>query len=209
MHLNFETLLQRLADGSDLTPEEAAHIESCDDCRAMVARVRRFHQAMESQRLIEPSESAIAHVEGLVTRPEKSLPLPEWARTLPHRIAELLHDTLATPQAAFAGARGGAASRRLRFEAPDLELDVLVEADGRGRRVTAQLMSLVGEPAPISAVHYLVLAGGDLEAIGKTDDHGVLASQVSSTGAIEIRVAREDCLALFQIPDRTGNVGEQ
>ncbi|MBZ0267785.1 hypothetical protein K8I85_06485 [bacterium] len=203
MHLKVESILARMdpRGAFDLTAEERAHLDTCTPCRALEARLKRFASAVGDGRLLDPGWSAVRAVERLVGREPLGAGLPAWARSLPERIAELVHDTLASPQAAFAGARSGGAARRLRFEAQDVELDVLVEASGDRRHVTAQLLQLAGDAAPMSAVNYLVSAGGSLAATGTTDEHGVLVSEVDRDGEIEIRLARPGCLALFRIPD--------
>jgi hypothetical protein len=134
-------------------------------------------------------------------RPETA-PGPAWARGLPERLARLLFDTLASPGAAFAGARATAAARRLRFQSNGCELDVLLENEGDRLRLTAQLLSTGPVIAPIAAARFVVNVGGRIAAEGETDGDGELACTASAGGEVEIRLAAAGELLVFRIPGR-------
>jgi hypothetical protein len=206
MHLNAGELIA-FVEGTAAPEAERAkrHLEECPRCRERERELRRLIGSMTADRLLEPSSGALDAVIGRFGRPRPDAGLPAWARGLRETVARLVLDTFSQPGLAFAGARTVATARRLRFEAGDLELDVLIEPEEGRRRLTAQVLSLAVGGTPVSDASYLVSVAGNLESSGETDEHGELASDLRTPGDIEIRVAARSTLALFVIPDRPGN----
>jgi hypothetical protein len=174
----------------------------CAPCLARARELGRLFETIASDRLLEPSGAALEAALGAFRPAHSAAPRPRWARSLVELTARLVLDTARGPGVAFAGARNAGLARRLRFEAAELELDVLVEAQGDIRHVTAQLLTLGPDPSPLSGARFLLVAGGRLEAEGETDAHGELVRDVAGAGEIEIRVAWGRRLAVFRIPAR-------
>jgi hypothetical protein len=207
VHLSAADLIGFLEGSVDARAVERTerHLQECPRCREKERELGRLIRSMAADRLLEPSDAAMEAVIRRFGRSRRESPLPDWARGLRETVARLVFDTLRQPDLAFAGARTGAGARRLRFEAGDLELDVLIEPEGGRRRLTAQLLALGVGGSPISDANYLVSVAGHLETTGETDEHGELASDLRTAGEIEIHVAAHRTLALFRIPDRPGH----
>jgi hypothetical protein len=176
------------------------HLVTCEECRGTEERVRRVLSSLALGPPETPSNSALQAALGAIESP---LPtgLPTGVRELAQRFVRLVADSLAQPDLVFAGARSASLARRLRFEADDLELDVLVESRGDRRRVMAQLLSLGADLSPISDANIFVSTGGRLAATGVTDDCGQLFSEIDGAGPIEICVVARNSIARFRIPD--------
>jgi anti-sigma factor RsiW len=184
--------------------EMQRHLDACEACRSTEREIRAVVDALGSPAPPEPSAAAVHAAVRAFHALRLPAGLPQWARDLPQRVVRLAFDTFAQPQLAFAGARAGSAARRVRFEAEDLELDVLVEARGERRRLLAQLLALGGEVSPISAANFFVSVGGRLVTAGVTNDHGEFLSDVGVPGAVQIFVRAHDALARFHLPEDPG-----
>jgi hypothetical protein len=163
--------------------------------------IRLVILALAESPLSEPSAEAVRAALRSFAPARLPLGLPEWAASLPQRVVRVVFDTLAQPDLAFAGARSASAARRVRFEAEDLELDVLVESRGDQRRVLAQLLSLGAGVGPISDADFFVSVGGHLIAAGVTNEHGEFRSEVRERGPVQILVRAQQALARFHLPE--------
>jgi hypothetical protein len=203
MHPRFEDWIE-LIEGSVAGAARhrlEEHLAECDECCKREREIRDMLETMVADRLLEPSPAALSSVFEALRPSGFKLTLPGWARGLRERLARPAFDTLENRQEAFAGARSSSVARRLRFNEGRLELDILVEAEGDRRRLTAQLLSLGEEPQPLVGARFLVSASGTIEADGETDAHGGFLREVAAPGDIEVRVATEDGLVVFTIPD--------
>ena len=188
--------LQRILEGGDGSPPARAEAQAA---AAELERWRTLLARMASDRLLEPSSSAFdAALAAYQPAPAR---LPKWARDLAERLANVVFDSLAAPEAAFAGARSGLSARRVRFESKGLELDLLVEATGDTRRLTGQLLRLGATPEAHAGARWLVLNAGQLETDGETDEHGEFSVTLSSAGPLEIRAVHGDSLVAFRLPE--------
>jgi hypothetical protein len=203
MHPRFENWVE-LIDGSvagEARRRLEEHRSACERCRRREMEIRQLLETMVSDRLLAPSPAALSPAFRALRPSGSKLTLPAWARGLHERLARVAFDTLANRQEAFAGARASSVARRLRFEEGRLELDILVEAEGDRRRLTAQVLSLGEEPRPLAGARFLVSAEGAIVADGETDAHGGFLREVAAPGDIEVRVATEGGLVVFRIPD--------
>lgn len=134
------------------------HLASCRSCRDVVTAARRLVQAFGEGPLPEPSATLVesAFRAFAAARPPLPTGLPEHATRLAQRFVEVVFDAFARPEAAFAGTRSAQVARRVRFEAADLELDVLIEARGDKRRLVAQVLALGKSVHPIADVYFFV-----------------------------------------------------
>jgi hypothetical protein len=203
MHPDVEAWIERIQESASLSERERldAHLTSCAACREVERHVRRMLEALAGDRLLEPSPGVLRAVLHAFA-PGRDVAPPPWARGLPQRIARVLFDTLATPQAAFAGARATAAARRLRFESNGLELDVLLEAEGDRLRLNAQLLTSGAPVVSVPDARFLVAVGGRVEAEGETDADGELSCVVPAGDDVEIRLAAAGSLCVFRVPGR-------
>lgn len=208
MHPAVETWIA-LVDGTVDDAERSrllTHLERCAPCREREREVQRVLEALARDRLLRPSESAVAAVLRAI-RPARAAPsLPDWARGLVERAGRIVFDSFARPRETFAGARSAPAARRIRFEAADLELDVLIETRGDRRRLTAQVLDLGGEPTSLAGTGYLVSSGDRIEAEGEADAHGGFVREIATPGEIEIRVAAGRRMAVFRIVEHDRDV---
>ncbi len=182
------------------------HLAECATCRATAHEIRIVMEALGAPPLPEPSATAQRAAMRAFSSSRLPLGLPEWAAKLPQRVVQLVFDTFAQPELAFAGARTGSAVRRVRFETEDLELDVLVESRGDQRRVLGQLLALGVDVSPIADAAYFVSVQGRLVNTGVTNDHGEFMSDIAAPGAVQILVRAHDALARFQLPEDAGGV---
>jgi len=179
----------------------AAHLGSCAVCRQSEAAVRRMLAALQAGPLEEPPLGARERARAAFSAPELPAGLPDWTRSVARRFVRLVSDTLADPHLAFAGTRGATEARRLRFEADDVELDVMVETRGDRRRVTAQLLSGRERLSPIASASYFVSAAHRLAVVGVTDAAGQILCETFEHGPIEILVVQPHQLSRFVIPE--------
>jgi hypothetical protein len=178
-----------------------AHLESCPECRAVVAGARRMRDALESDRLLAPSAAARDAALRAFRRTGAAPSLPDWARGLRERAARLVFDSFAQAGTAFAGARSAGLARRVRFESAGVELDALVEPLGDGRRLTAQVLNLRGGATPVASAPWILSVDDRVAGEGRTDESGELVHEIDSGGEIHVRVAvRPGELAVFRIP---------
>jgi anti-sigma factor RsiW len=182
--------------------ELSAHLAGCPACRDTEHAVRRVVQAMMAGPPPLPSDAATrAAIDAFGAR---LLPrgLPDRVRELKQRWIDLVFDSLAPSDALFAGARGSVPARRVRFEADDLELDVLVETSPGGRRLVLQVSHLGHAQHPLPETSVFICAGGNVVTSGETDAYGQYRSAlVEVSGDIEVDVAAATTLARFRIPD--------
>ena len=185
--------------------ELQSHLAACETCRADEQGIRRVMNALASSELPEPSDAALRKALRSFRASHLPAGIPEHVRKLAQRIVDVVFDSSAYPERAFAGARSGGLARRLRFEAEALELDVLVEAHGDRRRVIAQLLALQVDVHPIADIDFWVSVGTQLVATGITDDQGGLVVEVGSPGEIEILLVAGGSLASFRIPETSAD----
>lgn len=188
--------LQRILRGGGGSPSAKAEAQAAE---AELERWRTILARMASDRLLEPSSSALEAV--LAAYQPAPARLPKWARDLAEQLANVVFDSLATPQAPFAGARSASAARRVRFETNGLELDLLIEATGDTRRLTGQLLRLGDTPEAHASARWLLLNGGRFEVDGETDEHGEFSATLSSVGPLEIRAVHGRALVSFRLPE--------
>lgn len=185
---------------NDSREELESHLAACETCRTAEQFVRRVMNALASSDLPEPSGAALRTALRSFRSSHLPAGIPEHVRKLGQLVVDLVFDSFAHPERAFAGARTGSLARRLRFESESLELDVLVEAQGDRRRLTAQLLGLKAAAHPIADVDYWVSVNGQLTATGITDDQGGLTVEIG-TGEIEILLVAGGSLSCFRIPE--------
>jgi hypothetical protein len=191
-------------DGSIATVDRAPmaeHLEHCRECRDATRDVRRLVAAFGLGRAEAPSDRAVRSALAAFRATVPPAGLPAWARELARRAVRLVSDTQARPELAFAGTRTASVGRRLRFESENMELDVMIESGGDGRRLVAQLLSLGADPEPIADAHVFVTVRGNLAASSKTDDHGQVFSEIAVSGRVDIWVVDRDRILRFSIPD--------
>ncbi|MEZ5064122.1 MAG: hypothetical protein R3B81_05270 [bacterium] len=190
-----------LKDTSDGENEAIRARLEAQDAEA-VAEIRRWERVLAglgADRLLEPSQAVVEAVYR-VFRTSGNI-LPDWVRGLRERAARLVFDSLAAPEAAFAGARSASIARRLRYETDGLELDLLVESEGDRRRLAAQLLLLGNPPRPLDDARWLLLSDGRLAATGSTDERGELVVETERGGEVELRVAHGGALVTFHVPE--------
>jgi hypothetical protein len=186
--------LQALLDAGDPGAEEE------------VRRWRQLLATMAEDSLLTPPDSTVEAAVRAFRR-VRSTAGAEAGEGLLERVARLVFDSLAAPEAAFAGARSAASARRLRFEGGGLELDLLVEPEGDIRRLTAQLLVLEPSPAPLADARWVVLAAGVPAGEGETDDRGELVATLARSGSLEVRIAHGDRIVVFRVPDPRDSAG--
>ncbi|MCA9753846.1 MAG: hypothetical protein KC591_16735 [Gemmatimonadetes bacterium] len=190
-----------LKDTSDGENEAIRARLEAQDAEA-VTEIRRWERVLAglgADRLLEPSQAVVEAVYR-VFRASGNV-LPDWVRGLRERAARLVFDSLAAPEAAFAGARSASIARRLRYETDGLELDLLVESEGDRRRLAAQLLLLGTPPRPLDDARWLLLSDGRLAATGSTDERGELVAETERGGEVELRVAHGGALVTFHVPE--------
>jgi hypothetical protein len=180
-----------------------AHLASCARCARELEAIEEVAGIMRADRSVEPPAPVVARAIDLF----QSEPLHERVRAwLADRVEELAHVVFdSSSQLAFATARGPVATRRLRFESDDLELDVQVEGRTGGGRITGQLLKTTGEARPLDNARFLVVAGRRPAAEGITDTLGEFTADIDPLDSIRIVIIDGGRAVSFVLPPTLGD----
>jgi len=186
--------LADLADGlidSASRPRLEAHLAGCAECAAELAAIEGLLAAMRADRTPEPLAPVVTRAVDLFppARPEPfRARVRAWLAGLEEVAGRLVFDSLREPS--FAAARGSVASRRLRYETADLELDLAVERRGGRLALTGQVIDSRGvEWNAASGSRFLVVAHDDTLAAGEADPIGEFSATVEDRPGIVILVS--------------------
>lgn len=177
---------------------------SCPECAERVRHLEGVLAVLRSDRDAEAPESWVARAVRLFEGHAAADSLPErirgWGRGLAEQAARLVADTAATAVPAF-GVRAAGAARRLRFETPEVELDLELEPGAGAVRVTGQFASLSPEPEPLAGGRYLLVTGSGACREGTTDDLGEFDARLDDARDLSLRVIHGGKVVTFQVPE--------
>ncbi|MFN8178889.1 MAG: hypothetical protein U0167_13250 [bacterium] len=200
MHPKDEELIALLFGEAPKNSESAQHVASCARCRGALRQLEELVRTLREDRDPEPPQDRVAAaialrrpaaVAGIAQR------LAEFARGLVEEAVALVTDSSAT--LAPAGVRSAAASRRLRFESGDVELDLAIERAGTSQVLTGQLLRLRPRSAPAAGSPLLVLDARDRPHEVTTDDLGEFVLEVGDASRLVIRAVVDDHLFVFDV----------
>lgn len=178
------------------------HLASCAPCAAELAVLERLILVMRTDRTPDPVASVVARAVSFFV-PARPAPLrarvTAWLQGLEEVAARLVFDSLREPS--FAAARGSLLSRRLRFEAPGLELDLQVEQENSRLRLTGQVIDTQERAArAVAGSRFLVMARDVTLAAGETDAIGEFTAQVEDRPGLVILIAAGGRALSFSVP---------
>jgi hypothetical protein len=205
MHPSNEKILDFVlgtARGRDADSTRRHLEEGCARCDARAARYREVVHALRTDRDPDPPVAWVERVLALGrTEPAPTLSerVARFCGDLVRETARIVTDSLTGPELAPAGLRG-AASRRLRFEAGDLELDVALDPAGSGASLTGQLVSLGDDPAAAVGARVLLTGPPEFAAEERTDEGGEFRLDAPSVLPLRLHVVYEDRVSVFEIP---------
>jgi anti-sigma factor RsiW len=196
-HPGFDELLAHAFGEVDETRASgiAAHVATCAECAAVLARVDLVRATVRADAALVPSDTALARVRGLTVRRVRVRPESVSAFASPKRVvASLTFDGRSA--AAFAGLRGGAAPYVLRYALDALDLDLEIEPTGdeaKRRRVTGQ----VSTPEPVGPLPVAFAEAGSLRPVLElaTDDDGMFFAEVPA-GTYDLLIQLDDSLVV-------------
>jgi hypothetical protein len=99
------------------------------------------------------------------------------------------------------GTRTAGMARRLRFESDDVELDLEVEPEAGGVRVTGQFAALHPEPRPLASGHFLLVTPSGVWQDGTTDALGEFDVRVQDARELQLRVIHGGKVVSFEVPE--------
>ena len=204
MHPTDEQLIAHLLGVAADTGAVARHLAGpCTECAARVREVEFLLATLRADR--DPNAppewiaAALRAYRPAAVGESVAQRIRDWAEGLVEAAGRLVADS-AAPGLAF-GMRTAAASRRLRFESEDVELDVEVEPEAGGVRITGQFAVLRPEPRPLAAGRMLLVTSSGLWQDGATDALGEFDARVDDARDLQLRVVHEGKVILFEVPE--------
>lgn len=194
-----EWALDRQA-GKTADPAAASHLDKCSTCRATSQRWERVLQAMAKDRSPEPPVLWVERAIAAFGRDSILERARAFARGFREHAGRLLFDSSVPGALAAAGVRHVGLGRRLRFESGSIELDLQLEREGRSLQLVGQLVTLADEVAPLAGARLLVTSGQQVHELS-TDELGEFALTTDGDSGIVVRVAHQDRIEVFEIPD--------
>ncbi|MGD8394902.1 MAG: zf-HC2 domain-containing protein [Candidatus Eiseniibacteriota bacterium] len=190
----------RLTDAARRRVE--AHLEACGRCadlrRALASLIATMTVADSTPE--PPAHLVAAVIERFGARGARTLAgaastagassgaagaLAGWLAGVVTETARLVFDSLAAPSTAFAGARGGEQTRRLRFEGGGIELDLQIEEIGEAARLVGQVITADPEPRPAAGIRFRVTSDDRVLVEGASDQLGEFLVELAA-GATEL-----------------------
>jgi hypothetical protein len=141
-HLTDERLTALAFGSIEPTPAEATHLDGCPVCAQAYADLTLLASELQVAARSQPSADAVQRYYGLFDQVEQQ---PQGLKALWRDLAAaLVWDS--RQQAALQGVRSvAAAGYRLLYSAGSMELELMVETDGRRRHVEGDLIAASGE----------------------------------------------------------------
>jgi hypothetical protein len=155
-HLTDERLTDLAFESIEPTPAEAAHLDECPVCAQAYADLTMLASELQVAARSHPSSDAVQRYYGLFDQVEQQ---PQGLKALwRDLVAALVWDS--RQQAALQGVRSVvAAEYRLLYSAGSMELELMVETDGRRRHVEGDLIAASGEAVAPALVTLERLSG--------------------------------------------------
>ena len=204
MHPTDEQLIAWvLGDGPDAEVVKRHLVTPCADCAERVRNVERLLATLRTDHDPDaPAEWIRAAIDAFSPRragEELRERIRRWGEGLAEAVGRIVADT-AAPGLAL-GMRTAAASRRLRFESSDVELDLEVDAEAGGVRITGQFAALRPEPQPLASARFLLATSSGLWRDGTTDALGEFDERIEDARDLQIRVIHGGNVVSFEVPE--------
>lgn len=169
-HVSLDELLALIFDAAELSTAAANHLAVCASCRQQEADLRLLATDLTIARLSEPSPAALAQYQALFEQVQQQ---PAPLKHLVNRLRAILTwDSRQQPL--LQGVRsGGATAYRQLYAAGDVELELMVEQNGQGRRVEGDLISDVAAADDTPALVELLDRRGAPVYTVETDADGI------------------------------------
>ena len=201
MHPTVEQLIGWvLGDGDGAVQRHLA--EPCADCARQIRRIEVLVATLRSDRDPDAPAAWIAKAVGLLGKPGVVAGLLErirqWGEGLVEDAGHLVADSGA-PGVAL-GVRSTSAARRLRFESADVELDLELEDEAGGVRVTGQFAALAPEPRPLAEGRFLLVTSSGSWRDGTTDAVGEFDARLEDARDLQLRVVHGGKIVSFEVP---------
>jgi anti-sigma factor RsiW len=178
------------------TPAIAAHVATCGDCAAAMARFEFVRATVRADAALVPSSKVRARVRALIGGRARSRGERVAAFSSPKQLVAALTFDGRAP-AALAGLRGGSTAYVVRYALDTLDLDLQIEPAGgieAGRwRVTGQ----VSTPEPVGPLPVAFAEMGSLRPIQElaTDDDGMFFAELPD-GLYDVLIQLDDSLVV-------------
>ncbi len=191
-HLTLDELYSLVLD--DASPSAAtAHLATCVACRAEADGLRQLASDLTIAQASSPSADALSRYRSLFSHVQQQ---PSLLR----RMAAQMRAVLAwdsRQQVALQGVRSGAATAyRQLYTADDVEVELMVERSGRGRRVEGDLIAdEMGGRNEVALVE-LIAAGDRALYTTETDTHGLFRFDSVTPGTYRMVVTRAESAAI-------------
>jgi hypothetical protein len=161
------------------TPAITAHVATCTDCAAVIARVEMVRATVRADAALAPSARALARVTALAAG--RARPRPErisGIAALKRVVASLTFDSRSSP--AHAGLRGHTTAYLLRYELDTLDLDLEIEPAGGPDVESWQITGQISAPDPIGPLPLAFAAPGSLQPLRelRTDADGMFFAEL-------------------------------
>lgn len=198
--LSYQQVVEFAADelGDQEAAVVAAHVASCAECAATVARYRAVRKALRSTAAIAPPVATIARAKAIFPRRPSHPPLSRPVEVVKRGIARLAFDSRSG--LALSGVRGAGSTYHVMYEGDladvDLQVERLPEREGGAWQIVGQVA--VDEPLSHVVVALVpsdaVLPTAEVEA----DEYGVFTVRAQE-GRYDLHIRLTS--ALMIVPD--------
>ena len=192
-HLTLDELINLVFDNANPSTVTASHLASCATCRAEADTLRQLAADLAIAQASSPSADALNRYRSLFTHVQQQ---PSMLRRMVAQMrAVLTWDS--RQQAALQGVRSGAASAyRQLFTADDVEVELMVERNGRGRRIEGDLFADETGGRNEPALVELIAPGERAQYATETDAYGLFRFDGIAPGTYRMVVTRAESAAI-------------
>lgn len=192
-HLTLDELYSLVLDDASPSAAATAHLATCAVCRAEANGLRQLANDLTIAQASTPTADALSRYRSLFTHVQQQ---PSLLR----RMAAQMRAVLAwdsRQQVALQGVRSGAATAyRQLYTAADVEVELMVERSGRGRRVEGDLIADETGGRNEAALVELIAAGDQALYTTETDTQGLFRFDGIAPGTYRMVVTRAESAAI-------------
>lgn len=192
-HLTLDELYSLVFDNVAPDAGATAHLATCAACREEASALRQLASDLSIAQASMPTIDALSRYQSLFTYVEQR---PSVLRQIAAQMrAVLTWDS--RQHVALHGVRSGAATTyRQLYAAGDIEVELMVERSGRGRRVEGDLIADENGGRNESALVELIVHGDQALYTTETDARGIFRFDAVIPGTYRMVVTRAESSAI-------------
>ena len=188
-HLTLDELASLVFDNAVPSTGTTSHLATCAPCRAEVATLRQLANELAVAQASTPSAGALSRYQSLFTHVQQQPSM--LGRIAAQMRAVLTWDS--RQQVALQGVRSGAATAyRQLYTADEVEVELMVERSGRGRRIEGDLIADETGGRNEAALVELIERGDQVQYSTETDAYGLFRFDGIAPGTYRMLLTRAE-----------------